>query len=194
MKIIKIKPEKEQKTLWLIYWFIPFVLVLILCLVLTFILKYPGNLILGICSIIWIVKSILIALWIPAYYNSLEYIMDNDSVQKKNGVFWKKTVTVPYTKITNIDISQGPFERIYGIGKVAVQTAGAGGAQGTQAELKLCGLKDLDEMKEKIMDQIKNHYFGIGEAKTKQKRIPDSDVFDKILAELSAIRKALKKK
>ncbi|MFQ5917784.1 MAG: PH domain-containing protein [Candidatus Binatia bacterium] len=68
-----------------------------------------------------------ILLWIPAFYKSLEYIIDSDSVKIRKGVFWRKRVAVPYQKITNVDITQGPVQRMFNIGTIHVQTAGAGG-------------------------------------------------------------------
>jgi membrane protein YdbS with pleckstrin-like domain len=69
-------------------------------------------------------------------------------------VFWQKRVTVPYAKITNIDVTQGPLQRSFDIGTIRVQTAGAGGAQGEQAEMVLWGLRDLEEVQNQIMRRV----------------------------------------
>ena len=69
------------------------------------------------------------------------------------GVFWKKNITVPFTKITNVDVTQGPLQRLFNIGTINVQTAGAGGAQGARPELVFVGTRDLEGIKETIMER-----------------------------------------
>jgi membrane protein YdbS with pleckstrin-like domain len=95
-----------------------------------------------------------IGMWIPAYYASIRYWIQPESVKAARGVFWKKISTVPYHKITNIDITQGPLQRAFGIGTIHLQTAGASGSQGGQAELLIYGIKDLDGIKEMIMASV----------------------------------------
>lgn len=111
------------------------------------------------------------------------------------GVFWKKRVNVPYTKVTNVDVTQGPLQRKYGIGIVHVQTAGAGGAQGGQAELRMVGIRDFDNVKDLIMEKVK----GTGEKRLEDSgKEPvlknDSLILTRILSELVTIRQELQKR
>lgn len=137
----------------------------------------------------------LILLWIPAFYKSLEYIIDSDSVKIRQGVFWRKRITVPYTKITNIDVTQGPIQRIFNIGTIHVQTAGAGGAPGAQAEIRLLGIRDTDGLKDTIMEKIRG--YTISEHEEVKKEVvqeSDSEIFRHMLKELTAIHEALEKR
>jgi len=187
MEPIVLKPEKEQKTMWFICWAIPFVIGLTVWTVLLLVVE---PLIFGLCLVGWLILMFLIVLWIPAFYNSLEYVIDIDSVRARAGVFWRKRVTIPFNKITNIDITQGPIQRIFDIGTVHVQTAGAGGQQGAQAELRLLGIRQLEEIKDAIMERTRDH------------SVPDSDrikendyqILGRVLEELTAIRKVLERK
>jgi uncharacterized membrane protein YdbT with pleckstrin-like domain len=134
----------------------------------------------------------LILLWIPAFYKSLEYVIDSDSIKMKKGVFWKKNVTVPFTKITNLDVTQGPLQRMFRIGTIHVQTAGAGGPQGTQAELKLLGVRDLNGLKNTIMERLGGHVVSRpDEVKEETVEASSSEIFGRMLKELTAIRKVL---
>lgn len=192
MEPIVLKPEKEQKTMWFICWAIPFVIVLAVLVVLLLFVKEEAFVVFALCLIGWLIVMSLILLWIPAFFRSLEYVVDNDSAKAKVGVFWKKRVTVPYTKITNIDVTQGPLQRIFGIGTIHVQTAGAGGAQGAQAELKLLGVRDLDEVKDAIMVRVRG--YTISRPEQVKERVPeesDLKIFRRMLEELTAIRKLL---
>jgi len=193
MEPIVVKPEKEQKTLWFIGWAIPFVLGLILWVVL--LLTEVDKLIFSLCVVGWLILMIPILLWIPAFYRSLEYVVDNDSVKMKKGVFWRKRVTVPYTKITNVDVTQGPVQRMLNIGRIHVQTAGAGGAQGAKAELKLLGVRDLDGLKDTIMERVRGYTISRPEEVKKEVvEGSDSETFRRMLNELTAIREVLEKK
>ncbi len=192
METIVIKPEKEQKTLWLVSWAIPFLLGLASCIILLFTVEI---LIFSLCLAGWLLLMVPIVLWIPAYYRSLEYIIDSDAVKMKEGVFWRKRVTVPYPKITNVDVTQGPVQRMLNIGIIHIQTAGAGGAQGAQAELTLVGIRDLEGLKDTIMERFRGYNTSnAGEVKKEVTDESNSDILRHILSELTAIREALEKK
>jgi len=192
MKPIVVKPEKEQKTLWFVGWAVPFVLGLILWVVL---LLTIDKFIFGLCVVGWLILMVPILLWIPAFYRSLEYVVDSDSVKSKKGVFWRERVTVPYPKITNMDVTQGPVQRMFNIGTIYVQTAGAGGAPGAQAELKLLGVRDLEGLKDTIMERVRGYTISEPE-KVKKEVVQESDsvIFKKMLRELTAIHEALEKR
>lgn len=194
MESIVIKPEKEQRTMWFIGWAIPFVIGFTL---LVFFLLVVDKLIfgLGIGIVAWLIIMLPILLYIPAFYKSLEYIIDGDSVKMRKGVFWRKRVTVPFTKITNIDVTQGPVQRIFKIGTVQVQTAGAGGTTGSQAEIQFLGIRDTEGLKDTIMKRVRG--YSISEPEEARKEVvreSDSEIFRQMLKELNAIHKALEKK
>ncbi len=192
MEAIILKPEKEQKTLWFISWGIPFAIGVIICLVLLFFVdKLP--VILSLAG--WLIIMLPIAVYIPAYYRSLEYIIDTDDIKIKTGVFWKKRITIPYPKITNIDITQGPVQRIFDIGIIHVQTAGAGGPQGAQAEMILMGIRDLESLKSTIMERFRNYSSStVEEVKKEVAEENGTDILKHILRELTAIREVLEEK
>ena len=87
--------------------------------------------------------------WIRAFYNTLSYKITKEEVVWKGGVFFKKTSIVPYAKITNIDITQGPIERLFGISTIRLQTAGYSGPQAS-AEIKLTGIENPEEPRKLI--------------------------------------------
>lgn len=192
MEPIVLKPENEQKTLWIIYWAIPFIIGLIVCVVLAL---SVNTMAFGLCLAGWLIIMAPISLWIPAFYSSLEYAINTDSVKAKAGVFWKKHVTIPYTKLTNIDVTQGPIERMFDIGTIHVQTAGVGGPEGSKAELKLVGIRNLTEIKDTIMERTRGYM--LSKAEQVAEKAPteeNSQIFQRILKELQAIRKALENK
>lgn len=194
MEIIDIKPEAELKSLFYIYMTPIFIPVAVLGAVLVFVpLDPPGTVIIPLFIGLLLLVALLLALWIPAFYRSLEYSIADDAIRCNSGVFWKRRVTVPYSKVTNVDVTQGPVQRLYGVGSVHVQTAGAGGAQGGMAELAFMGVRNLEGVREAVMSRVKAA--GGGAPRTAEpERAAPGDIQERMLAELKAIRAALEKK
>ena len=159
-----VKPEKELKIIWYMSALILFTASLII--ILSFFLFSDVNIWIPIgFSIVWLISLIIALIWVPAAYRAIEYYIQQDSVKMKGGVFWRKHVTIPNRKITNIDITQGPFERFLKIGTIHVQTAGAGGQQGQKAELKISGVREMGTIRDTIINNIiPSTVTGVGEA------------------------------
>jgi len=99
-----------------------------------------------------------IAYWIPKYYLSTSFLFTESEIVVERGVWWKHKSTVPYNRITNIDIVQGPVSRHFGLGKIRVQTAGysaAGGGAGAIAEAQIFGIKNFEEIRNFILTQVR---------------------------------------
>ena len=194
METIVVKPEKAQQIVWILSWSIGFVLVGAVVVTILMV-ENTGILIAALAIGGWLLITVPILAWIPAFYRSLRYVIDSDAIRAKKGVFWRKRVAVPYAKITNIDMTQDPVERVFNLGTVHVQTAGAGGAQGGRAELKLVGVRDLDGLRDTIMERVRASVLAApGDLKRNAGEESDSAVLKRMLEELTAIREALEKK
>jgi len=193
MDIIKLKPKREQKTLWTISWLVFFIAGIILWAVLSITVK---PLVFGITAFLWIVIMAPIGFWIPVSFRALEYYIDDEGVKMKGGAVWKKYVTVPYPKITNVDITRGPLQRHYNIGTIHVQTAGAAGRQGEKAELRMHGIRELDRVRDVIIAKVKNSSYrpgAMGEPEGEILPVENMSVLKDILKELKEIKKIIKK-
>lgn len=192
METIDIRPEKGERTIW----FLILALFGIPILIGFVILMYTVHpLAFGLCSIGWLVFLLFFLWWIPAYFKSLEYTIGDEAVRGKRGVFWRKHVTVPYRKMTNVDITQGPVQRRFNIGTIHLQTAGAGGQQGTRAELVLVGIKDYNDLKDAIMVRVMGHAATMTEKPDHPiPTISGTDTLTQILDELKAIRNLLEQR
>jgi membrane protein YdbS with pleckstrin-like domain len=188
MESISVKPEKGQKSVWYIHWFLLF-FPMAVCLV---VLIIVNPLVFAICTVSWLLFTLPFLFWIPAYFSSLEYIIGDDAVQGKKGVFWKKFATIPYHKITNVDITQGPLQRRFHVATIHCQTAGAGGQQGAAAELKMEGMGDLDGLKKAIIERVlASASAGPLAAKGDVRETGSGDTLNRMLQELKAIRELL---
>ncbi|HUW57796.1 MAG TPA: PH domain-containing protein [Planctomycetota bacterium] len=87
------------------------------------------------------------------YFFSIRYRLDDRYVTKACGVLWKKRRSIPLEKITNLDVRQGPVERLLGFGQVWIFTPSTGAMR---PEEKLVGLPDPHGMKQTLVDYTEN--------------------------------------
>ena len=57
-------------------------------------------------------------------YRHASYRLDEQGIEIRQGVIWRRIINVPRSRVQHIDVSQGPFERRYGIATLAIYTAG----------------------------------------------------------------------
>ena len=177
-------PDPVQKKYWFLIWLIVFLPLAGIGVVIT-IFSILGGVVFLIPSMVVMFFSLY---WYPLYHQSLHYAITDEHVVVEKGVWWQRKTTVPLEMITNVDKTQNPLERIYGIGKIHAQTAGAGGSQGARAEAIIRGVKDLSGIQDNIERRIRGKM-----AKKEPSTSKEEDIFERILAEIKAIRQELKK-
>jgi membrane protein YdbS with pleckstrin-like domain len=62
--------------------------------------------------------------WPPIHYRHTAYRLDDEGIEIRTGVWWRQIVSVPRSRVQHIDVSQGPMERSYGLGRLVLYTAG----------------------------------------------------------------------
>jgi membrane protein YdbS with pleckstrin-like domain len=139
-----------------------------------------------------VVAVILFAIWAKLYYESMWYELHEDEMRWKRGVIFRRTGIVPYNRITNIDIRQGPVMRRLGISTLSIQTAGYSGR--AQAEIRIEGIVHAEELRELIRGMVRTCSGGDGTGTGRPAPIaPQRTTDQQILDELRAIREALEK-
>ncbi|MDD1684704.1 MAG: PH domain-containing protein [Methanoregula sp.] len=126
--------------------------------------------------------------WVGLYYKSMWYELCEDEVRWKCGVWFRTTGTVPYNRITNIDIRQGPVMRALGISMLAIQTAGYSGQ--AVPEIRIEGMEHAEELRELIRSLVRQSVTGGDGTGGRPARVPPVPVTtdQKILDELVRIR------
>jgi membrane protein YdbS with pleckstrin-like domain len=66
--------------------------------------------------------------WPAVRHKHLRYLVEEDGLRIRRGVFWRKVIWIPITRVQHTDVSQGPVQRKYGLGTLTVHTAGTAGA------------------------------------------------------------------
>jgi hypothetical protein len=187
------KPAPQFKKLYYIYLalvFVPIFGILIWYLPILILAPFKVKLVISIPIFAIFAILIFIAYWIPRYYNTIVYKLTENEMVWRRGVWFKNTGIVPYNRITNIDISQGPISRMLGIASLKIQTAGYSGPSGgfgMPAEMKIQGIEQFEELREFIMEFVK------GKRPIAVETYEEENIDLKILNELVKIRKLLEK-
>lgn len=184
-----VKPAAQLLRMWERINLVSFGILLLAVLVLFF-MDIPLSFSLVIL-VVWLAGFLVTVIYLPAMFRNLAYSLTDDAVRLNKGVFWKRRTTVPYAKITNIDITQGPVERMFAVSTVHIQTAGSSVASGTTAELVMYGITDPESLKDEIMVRI--HAPAVTESSTHEEPGDSDASLSAILSELKLIRKALEK-
>lgn len=130
--------------------------------------------------------------WIPKFHSSITYSLEEDEISVSKGVWWKTKSFVPYNRITNVNIHQGPISRNFGLGKLSIQTAGFSGSTSSgvkTAEAVVFGIKNFEEVKDAVMEYV----IGAKPQAVEAEDRPRRNVEQQILEELQRIRKAVEK-
>lgn len=186
-------PDFELKTLYFLYLFLG-IIVFYLPWAIPLIIYFQHVFVISLVLIPLVVIVIFCSYWISKYILSISYLLTENEVVVERGVWWKRKSTVPYNRITNIDVVQGPLSRKLGIASIKIQTAGysvAGGLGARGAEAEIFGIKNFQEVRDFILNVIrgaKSVAVGVGE------EVKPEDINYRILQELKKIRKLLEKR
>jgi membrane protein YdbS with pleckstrin-like domain len=142
---------------------------------------------------IFAIVIIVVLTWVKLYYASMWYELHQDEMRWKRGVWFRGTGIVPYNRITNIDIRQGPIMRRLGISTLSIQTAGYSG--NAQPEISIEAIVHADELRELIRTKVRScSTLGDGTGTGRPAApCPGVSTDEQILGELKAIRQLLEK-
>jgi membrane protein YdbS with pleckstrin-like domain len=96
---------------------------------------------------------LIFLIWVKLYYVSMWYELREDEMSWKRGVWFHTTGIVPYNRITNLDIKQGPVMRHLGISTLAIQTAGYSGQ--AVPEIRIEGMEHAEELRELLRSMVR---------------------------------------
>ncbi len=102
----------------------------------------------------FVIPTVFVYYWIEKYYDSITFKLAEGEVVVEKGVWFQKVHTVPYRLIMNVNTNQGPVERRFGLGNVAIETAGHSSPT-QQTEASVFGIKNFREIKNRIVDKIR---------------------------------------
>ena len=91
--------------------------------------------------------SVLVAFWFYLVWRNFSFEITEDTFDIQSGVIQKKKREIPLHRIQNVDVRRNIFQRILGIAKVNLETAGG---QTSEASLKYVELEKAQEIQERV--------------------------------------------
>ena len=101
--------------------------------------------------IITVLVAIWLIIWVPKYYESITYAIDDQWLYAEGGVFWKRRSRLPISRVQMVDVNQGPWQRAYDLASLRVFTAATG--QST-AELSFQNIENADKLRDHILQLV----------------------------------------
>lgn len=193
----KFKPAPQFKTLYFSYLFLS-VVFFVLPWFIPVAIFAPFALTVFFLTIILPILF-LVMFWIPYYYDTIHYQFTDTDIEWRRGVWFKKTGIVPYNRITNVDVEQGPLSRMLGFASLKIQTAGySAPSAGGIAEMRIVAVEQFEELRDVIMGYVRGRK---PEAVETYEEVPQAELvtepheesISRVVEELVKIRKLLEK-
>ena len=165
-------------------------------------LFWPVNFWMWVFNAVWLVPLFAIT---PFYIRSIEYSVIAESGEAMPEIYVKKGIVnvtrkhVPFRTIINMSSRAGPFDRLFGIGNVEIETAGFSGINQMGPEEKIEGVTFYEELRDYILAELRRFRdpYAIGTEMTfpRDEPIPrmEDSLQDEILLTLREIRDILRK-
>ena len=67
----------------------------------------------------WLVLRLPLRRW-----RARGYHQSADRLRVVRGLWWRRDITVPFGRVQHLDVTQGPLERLFGLGTLVLHTAG----------------------------------------------------------------------
>jgi len=98
-------------------------------------------------------------------YELRHYLVGDRSMRVSMGAWTRREATFSYANVQNLEVTQGPVERLFGFKSLTVSTAGVDtSAQHTGMQssnvVRLEGLANADELRELILGMLRQHRGG----------------------------------
>lgn len=138
---------------------------------------------------IWFGITIFYVVGMRLYVKSMLFIVHGHEIVVHKGIINKSEKHVPYRTVTNINMKTGPFDRLFGIGTIEIQTAGGKGySLDETAEEKLEGIKVYREVRDYILTQLRQFQAAYGTVISQVEEKPIKSIPDQMLTELKEIK------
>ena len=91
-----------------------------------------------------------------------DYLIGSRSLRLREGAFVQRELTLSYANVQNVQVTQGPIERLFGFKSLRVSTAGGSrggpGERGAPShEARLVGLEDAEAVRDLVLGALRQH-------------------------------------
>ena len=155
-----------------------------------------------VANLVWFLPALIV---VPRYFKSIEYSVKAETgdtmpeIYSKRGIITVTRRHVPFRTITNISSRAGPFDRLFKIGSVHIETAGYSGPNQKGPEEKISGVVFYEEVRDFILKELRKfketYVTGTEVVIPTEKPVPRiKGLDDEMLITLREIRDILKNK
>lgn len=96
------------------------------------------------------VTSLAARTWyVTLAYRCWRYRFGDDGLDLTSGVWWRRTTSVPYHRLQQVDVGQSPIERWLGMSTVRLRTAAAT----TDATIPGIHQSEVDELRRRLLER-----------------------------------------
>jgi uncharacterized protein len=74
--------------------------------------------------------------WAGAWWRRARWRIDHRGMLIRQGVFWRREVSIPRSRVQHTDVAQGPLDRMLDLARLVIHTAGTHNASVTLAGLR----------------------------------------------------------
>ncbi|HEU4577613.1 MAG TPA: PH domain-containing protein [Polyangiaceae bacterium] len=123
---------------------------------------------------------------VPLYfkYHTLRYRFDEEGIGMSWGILWRREIYLTYTRIQDIHLSRGLFERWLGLATIQVQTAS--GSSGS--DMSIVGLTEFELVRDFLYSRMRGAEADRADAAAHD---PQLELLRELLAEVRRLRLAL---
>ncbi len=176
---MEFKSHEKLKTIYWLYT-LPYIIPMaVICAIVSWFHVLVG----AVLAVLTIgIPVIILAIWIPRFYSSITFRLEEDHAYARYGVWWRKEKRVPYSLVSEVRIRQGPLQRKLGLANVDVFTPATGTVRPEMTFFQL-----EKDMAWKIASMLREKAGILSAEKRKA-------VEEEILEELKKIRRLLEEK
>lgn len=77
----------------------------------------------------------MLQIWLPVHLHNTRYLLRSQDFLLESGVWWRRAVLIPLTRVQHVTVSQGPLQKRFGLATLCIFTAGGEHAEATLADI-----------------------------------------------------------
>ncbi|MDO8556530.1 MAG: PH domain-containing protein [Nanoarchaeota archaeon] len=121
---------------------------------------FSGSWVLPVGMVIFflVIALIIMEVYARLAYRYFSYEVKSDCLLINQGIIWKRSVTIPYGRVQNVDITRGIFAQMFDFSSVAIQTAGVAfayrGMPRSEGLLPALSIADAEKLRQFMLKKI----------------------------------------
>ena len=114
--------DKKAKTKWRLSRLLGLIFLAVVSAVAILVINEPWCIV--ACAIVLLLQLVNLVVYPIIEYIQWEYLIDDDRIEIKKGIFWRSHTVIPISRIQHVSYKSGPMQSIFGLASVDINTAG----------------------------------------------------------------------